>query len=61
VLGRTPVRLYDPAAPDQILLRAGDHVRFRAIDRAEYDAILAEVEAGRYAPRIEGPVARSGR
>jgi KipI family sensor histidine kinase inhibitor len=61
VLGRTPVRLYDPAAPDPILLRAGDHVRFRAIDRAEYDAILAEVEAGRYAPRIEGPVARSGR
>jgi KipI family sensor histidine kinase inhibitor len=60
VLGRTPVRLYDPAAPDPILLRAGDHVRFRAIDRAEYDAILAEVEAGRYAPRIEGPVTRSG-
>jgi KipI family sensor histidine kinase inhibitor len=55
VLGRTPVRLYDPAAPDPILLRAGDHVRFRAIDRAEYDAIAAAVEAGRYAPRIEGP------
>lgn len=55
VLGRTPVRLYDPAAPDPILLRAGDHVRFRPIDRAEYDAIAAEVDAGRYAPRIEGP------
>jgi inhibitor of KinA len=61
VLGRTPVRLYDPAAPDPILLRAGDHVRFRAIDRTEYDAILAEVEAGRYAPPIEGPVTGSGR
>jgi KipI family sensor histidine kinase inhibitor len=61
VLGRTPVRLYDPAAPDPILLRAGDHVRFRAIDRAEYDAILAEVEAGRYVARIEGPGPRSGR
>ena len=60
VLGRTPVRLYDPAAPDPILLRAGDHVRFRPIDRAEYDAILAEVEAGRYAPRIEDPVTRGG-
>jgi inhibitor of KinA len=53
VLGRTPVRLYDPAAPDPILLRAGDHVRFRPVDRAEYDAIAAAVEAGRYAPRIE--------
>ena len=52
VLGRTPVRLYDPAAADPILLRAGDHVRFRAIDRAEYDAIAARGGAGRYAPRI---------
>jgi inhibitor of KinA len=54
VLGRTPVRLYDPDAPDPILLRAGDHVRFHAIDRAEYDAIAARVETGRYAPRITG-------
>jgi inhibitor of KinA len=55
VLGRTPVRLYDPTAPDPILLRAGDHVRFHAIERAEYDAIVAEVDAGRYRPRIDGP------
>ncbi len=60
VLGRTPVRLYDPAAPDPILLRAGDHVRFRPIDRAEYDAIAALVDAGRYTPRIAGPVTSSG-
>ena len=53
VLGRTPVRLYNPAAADPILLRAGDHVRFRAIDRAEYDAIAAAVAAGAYRPRIE--------
>jgi inhibitor of KinA len=54
VLGRTPVRMYDPEAADPILLRAGDHVRFRAIDRAEYDAIAADVAAGRYAPAIVG-------
>lgn len=54
VLGRTPVRLYDPAAPDPILLRAGDHVRFRAIDRAEFDTIAAAVAAGAYEPRISG-------
>ncbi len=53
VLGRTPVRLYDPTAPDPILLRAGDRLRFRAIDRAEFDAIAAAVAAGDYAPRIE--------
>jgi KipI family sensor histidine kinase inhibitor len=53
VLGRTPLRLYDPTSADPILLRAGDRVRFRAIDRAEFDAIAAEVAAGRYRPRIE--------
>ncbi|HZV97221.1 MAG TPA: 5-oxoprolinase subunit PxpB [Candidatus Nitrosocosmicus sp.] len=52
VLGRTPVRLYDPAAADPILLRAGDQVRFRSIERAEYDAIAAEVAAGRFRPRV---------
>jgi len=39
VLGRTPLKLYDPGAADPILLRPGDHVRFRRIDRAEYDSI----------------------
>jgi inhibitor of KinA len=53
VLGRTPVRLYDPRAADPILLRAGDHVRFRTIDRTEFDAIDAAVATGRYHPRIE--------
>ncbi len=52
VLGRTPLRLYDPAAPDPILLRAGDTVRFRPIDRGEYDAIAARVAAGTYRPTI---------
>ena len=37
---------------DPILLRAGDRVRFRAIDRAEFDAIAAAVAAGEYEPRI---------
>ncbi|HET8578663.1 MAG TPA: 5-oxoprolinase subunit PxpB [Methylomirabilota bacterium] len=55
VLGRTPLRLYDPAAPDPILLRAGDHVRFRAIDRAEFDRIAAAVAAGTFTPHIEQP------
>jgi inhibitor of KinA len=52
VLGRTPARLYDPAAADPILLRAGDHVRFRPVERAEYDAIAAEVAEGRWRPRV---------
>ena len=53
VLGRTPVPLYDPAAADPILLRAGDRVRFRMIDQREFDRIAAEVAAGTHRPRIE--------
>jgi inhibitor of KinA len=53
LLGRTPLRLYDPAASDPILLRAGDRVRFRPIDAAEFDAISERVGAGAYLPRIE--------
>jgi len=45
ILGKTPLRLYDPDAPDPILLRPGDRVSFRPIDRAEYDRIAARVEA----------------
>ena len=52
VLGRTPLRVYDPEAPDPILLRPGDNVRFRMIDRPEYDRIAAEVDARTYRPVI---------
>jgi KipI family sensor histidine kinase inhibitor len=52
ILGRTPLRLYDPGAAEPILLRPGDDVRFRAIDRREYDAIVASVEARTYEPVI---------
>ena len=58
VLGRTPLRLYDPTAADPILLRAGDHVRFHMITRAEYDAIGAAVAAGTYTPHVT--LAREG-
>lgn len=53
VLGRTPLTLYDPARPDPILLRPGDRLRYRPIDRDEFDRIAAEVAAGRFVARIE--------
>ena len=52
LLGRTPVRLYDPGAAEPTLLRAGDRVRMRPIDRAEFDAIAARVAARTYTPVI---------
>ncbi len=53
VLGRTPLRLYDPTRPDPILLQPGDRVRFRPIDRSEFDRIAAEVAARRFVVRVE--------
>ena len=53
VIGRTPVRLYDPTAADPILLRAGDRVRFRPIDRAEFDAITVAAANRSYTLRID--------
>jgi KipI family sensor histidine kinase inhibitor len=48
VLGRTPVKLYDPYAAEPTLLRAGDRVRFRRIDRTEFDELAGAVEARAY-------------
>jgi KipI family sensor histidine kinase inhibitor len=39
VLGRTPLKLYDPGASEPVLLRSGDRVRYRAISRAEFDEL----------------------
>lgn len=52
VLGRTPVPIYDRAAADPILLRTGDRLRFRAIDRGEFDEIAAAVSARAYRPVV---------
>jgi inhibitor of KinA len=52
ILGRTPLRLYDPDAPDPILLRPGDRVRFRPIDRGEFERISAAVAARTFQPAI---------
>lgn len=52
LLGRTPLRLYDPGASDPVLLRAGDRVQLKPIDRAEFDDIASRVAARAYTPVI---------
>ncbi|MGH7937267.1 MAG: 5-oxoprolinase subunit PxpB [Bryobacteraceae bacterium] len=37
IIGRTPLRLFDPAREPAALLRAGDRVRFITISRAEFE------------------------
>lgn len=42
LIGRTPLRLFDPAAAEPAALRPGDRVRFAPIDAARFDALWAE-------------------
>ncbi len=39
IIGRTPLRLFDPRKNPPGLLRAGDRVRFRIISREEFDVV----------------------
>jgi inhibitor of KinA len=37
LIGRTPLKPFDPSRDDPFLMKAGDAVQFHPIDRAEYD------------------------
>ena len=52
LIGRTPLRPYDPDREKPILYEAGDYIRFVPIERAEYDAIEAQLAANSYEYRI---------
>ena len=49
LIGRTPLKLFDPTRERPVLLSAGDYVCFVPLaSRDEYDAILQQVESGEY-------------
>jgi len=58
MFGITPMPIFDPEQKVgylqdfMVFFKPGDIVKFKPIDREEYDRILAAVEAGTYAPRI---------
>ena len=58
LIGRTPVRMYDPNRARPILPQAGQYIKFYPIDRAEFDRIAALEAAEGYVctlrPREEG-------
>lgn len=57
LIGRTPVRLFDPTADPPAVILPGSFVRFVPIDQAEFAAVQRLVEAGEYdVPRSEGSV-----
>lgn len=58
MFGVTPMPIYDPEQKVahlkdfMVFFKPGDIVKWKPINRAEYDAILAAVEDGTYVPRI---------
>ena len=47
LLGRTPVRTFDPRREPMFLLRPGDRINFFSVDAGEWDALDHEAEAGK--------------
>ncbi|MCB2295087.1 5-oxoprolinase subunit PxpB [Clostridium algoriphilum] len=54
LIGRTPVKLYDPYRKDPVLLNAGDYIKFVQIDENEYKNIEALELEGKYKVIIRG-------
>lgn len=52
LIGRTPIKLYDPKREVPIILRAGDYLRFIPIDNNEYNSILSLVNNNKYEIKI---------
>ncbi|RKO65859.1 5-oxoprolinase subunit PxpB [Desulfofundulus salinus] len=48
IIGRTPVKLYDPYREPPVLLSAGNYVRFVSITAEDYHKIKAAVEQNTY-------------
>ena len=48
LIGRTPLRLYDPRWDNPVILRPGDYLRFIPITEEEFEKIIQAVEAGTY-------------
>ncbi len=46
LIGRTPLWMFDQRREQPVFLAPGDHLSFERIDRATFDRIAAEVEAG---------------
>lgn len=52
LIGRTPVKAFNPKSSQPFLFAAGDYLHFYAITVDEYFAIRREVAVGTYVPRI---------
>lgn len=52
IIGRTPVKLFEPLSKKPVLLNAGDYVCFFEVTLEEYRQIAEEIEKGEYTVKI---------
>lgn len=52
LIGRTPLKTFQPASDDPFLISAGDYLQFYAISIEDYFTIRREVESGNYIPEV---------
>ena len=62
MFGITPMTIYDPRQEVpylkdfMVFFRPGDIVKWRSIERAEYDRIIEDMQVGRFEPRMRDVV-----
>lgn len=48
LIGKTPVKLYNPYNEPPVFMHAGDYIRFKKINEKDFEEIAREVEKGSY-------------
>ena len=51
LIGRTPLKVFEPSNEQPFLYSAGDYLQFESITKTEYERILAEVQQGCFRPQ----------
>lgn len=52
IIGRTPVRPFQPGKESAFLFEAGDYLRFQPISHIEYEEIEKQIQLGTYRPLV---------
>jgi KipI family sensor histidine kinase inhibitor len=53
IIGRIPVKLYDPKKEFPFLLKSGDYIKFYPINREQFKEIEKKIEKGNYIYKVE--------
>jgi len=58
IIGRTPIRLFDPGREPPVQIEPGDYLRFVSVDESEYADVQSRMRAGTYS-LVTRPMGRS--